>query len=63
MMGVAPDAADHMDLWEYEALLFHWNESHGGGEPTLPKPDPMAAQRILDKANANPKLTGQPAAA
>ncbi len=63
MMGVPPDAAQDMDLWEYEALLYHWNESHGGGEPEMKLPDPERAQALLDRANSSPHLTGAAKAA
>ncbi len=61
MMNIPPAAAETMDLWEYEALLFHWNDAHGGGEPDLP--DRETAQAILDRANADPRLTGAAVAA
>lgn len=45
-----------MSLWEYEALLFHWNEAHdlnGGADA----PDPQVAMKILDRANDTLALT------
>jgi hypothetical protein len=55
MMGCS-SRIDTMSLWEYEALLYHWNEAHDtSGE--VDAPDPEVAQRVLDMINANPLLT------
>lgn len=62
MMGIPPQAAETIDLWEYEALLHHWNESHGGGEEA-DLPDREISQAILDRANSDPRLTGAAPAA
>lgn len=55
MMNVPPEEVRHMSLWEYEALLFHWNEAHSlDGGPDAP--DPEVAMRILKRANDTPAL-------
>lgn len=54
---------DEVDLWWYEALLFHWNESHGGGDDKIALPDAATVQARLDLINADPRLTGRAAAA
>lgn len=62
MMGLGRADTDTMSLWEYEARLFHWNEAHGSGDD-IGAPDPATAQRIIDMANKDPRLTkGKPRA-
>lgn len=55
MMGLGKADTDSMSLWEYEARLYHWNEAHGSDSVNAPDPD--IAFRILEKANADPRLT------
>lgn len=55
MMNVPPSDARSLSLWEYEAMLHHWNEAHRGGE--VQAPDPDIAMPILERANADPRLT------
>lgn len=42
-------------MWEYEALLYHWNEAHSTGD--VQAPDPATAIPLLDRINADPRLT------
>jgi hypothetical protein len=56
MMGIPPSEADRLDLRTYEALLFHWNEAHASGDDIDP-PDPAFALPLLDRINADPRLT------
>lgn len=56
MMNIPPGDVQTMSLWEYEALLYHWNEAHGGSESGDP-PDAKTAMKVLDLINANPALT------
>jgi hypothetical protein len=62
MMGIGPEAAKEMDLWEYEGLLFHWNEAHGTSDKDdggpLPLPDREKSLAIVDMINGDPRLTG-----
>lgn len=59
MMNIPPSAAEELSLWEYEALLYHWNEAHSGGDDAQP-PDPELTQRLIDAAKLNPQLTNAP---
>ncbi len=62
-MGVGPGEASILSLWEYEALLFGWNESHGGAVDDFKTPDAATVQARLDLINADPRLTGAAVAA
>jgi hypothetical protein len=55
-MNIPPSEAKALSLWEDEALLWNWNEAHNveGDGP----PDPETTQALLDKINADPRLTG-----
>lgn len=55
MMNISRADAMEMSLWEYESRLHHWNEAHSGDD-VLP-PHPEVAQRLMDLANADPRLT------
>lgn len=52
MMNIPPEQAAQLSLWEYEALLWHWNEAHSSGED-IEAPDPEIAMAILERANLN----------
>lgn len=57
MMNIPPGEARNLSLWDYEALLWHWNEAHSTDGPigTL---DGEEMQAMLDRINADPRLTG-----
>lgn len=55
MMNVPPSEARGLSLWEYEALLFHWNEAHSTSDDPGP-PDPEVVMPLLDRINADPRL-------
>lgn len=55
MMHIPPSEADRLSLWKYEALLFNWNEAHSRDD--IEAPDPEVAMRVLELANADPRLT------
>ena len=57
MMNIPPSEAKALALWEYEALLHHWNKTHGGGDE-VQAPDHERTQKLMDKINADPRLTG-----
>lgn len=59
-MNIPPSDARLLSLWEYEALLWNWNDAHSGID--VEPPDPHKAQAIIDKLNADPRLTGKGAA-
>lgn len=54
MMNIPPDQAARLSLWEYEALLWHWNDAHDTSD--IEPPDPEIAMPILERANLNPQL-------
>lgn len=57
MMNIPPGEAKLLSRWEYEALLWNWNDSHKGGDDVAP-PDPELTQERLDRINADLRLTG-----
>jgi hypothetical protein len=61
-MGIGPDAAATLDLEEYEALLHHWNANASGEPQAVNPPDPATAVALLERLNADPRLTNRPAA-
>lgn len=56
MMNVPPAEAMRLSLYRYEAMLFHWNDSHDT-RSEVEAPDAETAMLILDKINATPELT------
>lgn len=54
MMNIPPDQADGLSLWKYEALLWNWNEAHS---TEVDAPDPEVAIPLLERINADPRLT------
>jgi hypothetical protein len=56
MMGISRADAMQMPLYEYEARLYHWNESHDTSRD-VEAPDPAIAMPLLDRINADPRLT------
>lgn len=55
-MNIPPSEMISMGLWTYEALLHEWNEAHETGE--VEPPDAERAQALIDRINADPRLTG-----
>lgn len=60
MMNIPPSEVERMSLWDYEALLYNWNEAHDAGD--VEPPDAEQAQALMDRINADPRLTGKPPA-
>lgn len=56
MMNIPPSEAKQLSLPEYDAILYHWNDAHRGGD--LDAPDPDVAMPMIDAINADPRLTG-----
>jgi hypothetical protein len=55
-MNIPPTEADLLDLPTYEGVLAEWNEMHEqDGE--MDAPDPEFALPLLDRINADPRLT------
>lgn len=57
MMNVPRDVAEELSLYDYEELLWNWNEAHRDPESVDP-PEPEETMARLARINANPKLTG-----
>lgn len=55
-MNIPPSEADKLSLYRYEALLWNWNDMHGRDDG--PTTDPDATLALLDRINADPRLTG-----
>lgn len=53
MMNIPPSDARELSLWEYEALLWHWNDAH---DIEVEAPDPEIAIPLLERINADPRL-------
>lgn len=58
MMNVPPSEANDLGLWEYQAMIYHWNKLH----QTEPDgPSPAETQAMIDALKANPDmLKGKP---
>lgn len=55
MMNVSPAEARRLSLFEYEAMLFHWNDAHDASG-NVDAPDPDFAMRVLEMANSDERL-------
>lgn len=53
MMNIPPSEAKALSMWEYEALLFHWNDAHS---TDVQPPDPALTMKLIDRINMDPKL-------
>ena len=58
MMGAPPSEAKALSLWEYEALIFHWNDAHSTGEDHDPPANRDLMEKLIDRINADPPLHG-----
>jgi hypothetical protein len=56
MMGLSLADMEKMSITEYEEILYHWNEAHRTGDD-VDAPDAEMAMRVLEAANADPRLT------
>jgi hypothetical protein len=56
MMGISKADADALTLWEYEGILWNYNEAHRSPDDVEP-PDPEAATALLELLNNDPRLT------
>lgn len=54
MMGLSLAEADTLSLHDYEEILANWNDAHSTDDAHAL--DPENAMRILDAANADPRL-------
>lgn len=58
-MNIPPPAAKALSMWEYEALVYHWNKAHAAGGPGAdhdPPPDRARMDRLIERINADPSL-------
>jgi hypothetical protein len=53
-MNVPPGEAKALSIWEYEALIWNWNDAEGGND--VEPPDPALTMKLIDRINANPDL-------
>ena len=56
-MNVPPSEARLLSLHDYEMLLWNWNENHRSDDDVDP-PDPEQTMALIDRINADPRLTG-----
>lgn len=55
MMNIPPSEAAALSLYDYEALLWHWNDAHDTEGPTTDADRTLA---LVDAINLDPRLTG-----
>jgi hypothetical protein len=46
MMGIQPSEAKRLTWWEYQGLLWNWNDRHST-EKDEPAPEPPSAESVL----------------
>lgn len=56
MMNVPPSELNGLSLHDYEAMLWHWNDAHSTDD--VGSPDPEITMRLIDRINADPRMTG-----
>lgn len=53
MMGLSPDDLKSLSWWEYQALLWTWNERHQtDAEQSVEPPDAAFVDRFFDRLGA-----------
>jgi hypothetical protein len=55
-MNIPPSEADKLDLQTFQGILAEWNEMHAL-DGDVDAPDPEFAIPLLDRINADPRLT------
>jgi hypothetical protein len=55
-MNIPPSEADKLDLQTFQGILAEWNEMHSR-DGDVDAPDPAFAIPLLDRINADPRLT------
>lgn len=53
-MNVPTGDARKLSMWEYEALLHHWNEAH---DTDVKPPDHEMTQKLIERINLDPRLS------
>lgn len=61
MMNIPPSEAKMLSYHDYEAILWHWNDAHRSSDDVDP-PDAETTMVLLERINADPRLTGSKAA-
>jgi hypothetical protein len=56
-MNIPPSEARELSLYEYEGLLWNWNDAHGG-DSAGEVPDADTTMVLIDRINADPRFTG-----
>ena len=56
MMNIPPSEAKRLSLWEYEAILWNFNEAHRVEDDEPSAPEPKILQSQLDRLNSDPLL-------
>lgn len=54
-MNIPPSEAKQLSYYEYQSILWNWNDMHSTEDEA---PDPERAIAMLDRINADPRLTG-----
>lgn len=55
-MNIPPSEANKFSLYEYEAVLWNWNDALNRDD--VEAPDPEATMALIDRINADPRMTG-----
>lgn len=58
-MGVGPDAAKGLTMWEYEAMLSEHEMRNDPDGKTVKAPSRAKVRDALDRLAADPRFTGQ----
>ncbi len=59
-MGVPPSDAGRLSLWEYQGMLWHWNEAHKTDDAPDAAPPPDADRVRANLAAINARLNRTP---
>lgn len=52
-MNIPPSEARAFSYRDYQAILWHWNDSHDLEDD---HPDPALTMKLIDEINADPRL-------
>jgi hypothetical protein len=56
MMNIPPSEARQLSLYDYESMLWNWNDAQGSDDGGYP--DPERTEALIARINADPSLTG-----
>lgn len=60
MMNIPPSEARQLSYYDYQALLWNWNDAQARTD--VEPPDPEMTMALLDQINSDPRLTGSASA-